>query len=79
MSRWTQSYEDDACLYGRYIEEVKGIRQDMTVQGLEVGFTWRVYYECMRTAMEEGDEGEGGVCRGRLTEMLTEGKVEVRE
>lgn len=46
-------------------DQLKAIRQDLLVQGVEGAFAWRVYDAAAKLALEEGDKGE-------FTQILTQ-------
>lgn len=51
------------------LDQLKAIRQDLTVQHLETPFAVRVYTENARLALEHGDEAESRLCFARAAEL----------
>jgi hypothetical protein len=51
------------------LDQLKAIRQDITVQHLETPFAVRVYSENARLALEHGDEAESRLCFARAAEL----------
>lgn len=59
--------EDDD--YHYFLNQIKSIRQDLIVQGIENKFTVKVYTLHSRIALEQGDLNEYNQCQSRLQEL----------
>ena len=59
--------EDDD--YNYFLNQIKSIRQDLVVQGIENKFTVKVYTLHSRIALEQGDLNEYNQCQSRLQEL----------
>ena len=60
-------YEDEDYSYAR--DQLKAIRQDLTVQNISGSLACEVYETCARISLAEGDLAEFGQCQSRLVEV----------
>ena len=64
---------DRRCNYIYASDQLKGMRQDCTVQHMRNQLSAKVYETHARCALENGDIGEFNQCQGRLQEHYTAG------
>eukprot|EP01064_Diplonema_japonicum_P011733 TRINITY_DN1917_c0_g2_i5.p1 TRINITY_DN1917_c0_g2~~TRINITY_DN1917_c0_g2_i5.p1 ORF type:complete len:251 (+),score=47.38 TRINITY_DN1917_c0_g2_i5:130-882(+) len=61
--------------YGYLMSQLKAMRQELTVQGIDDGFAIEVYEMCLKEALNAGDRGEYTVCHAALKELGNNGHI----
>lgn len=75
LKKWLKALLDKYSQKPDYIytcNQLKAIRQDLTVQHIKNGFTIKVYEKHARLALQNGDVYEFNACQSRLIELYDE-------